>query len=803
MSGFKLLAIRPLEGCDEQFLKNLKEGMVYKFYQDYEFYISKKGAEVKITNDNYVDYKNEIISQVKFIGKEIDLYSQPDSPKINISAVVGQNGSGKSSIIELLNLFMYKYSVLSARYKDHRTLLEEQIEKNNNLCQIVNENIGAKYFDGNLMKLLHDNTIELTVDDERLQKIELLFNDVITKGIKETLSNFENKELDISLKLFENLSYTLYELNKILEINIEIHYFTTDRLRHFFRQLYNFINKFNEKIKEYNSFDQKIIQNFNCELFVLKNGQHLTLRLDNESDVAVIDELHDFYSIILNYSNSSYNSIIIGDWIKKLFHKNDGYQVPVVINPYRDKGNYFINKEFTLLKDRILKSIVHQINEQSSLSDVYIGKYKLKSIICSNKHDSYYKGNYTIPVVFPLDTEDAPYKNLVSFVDFNKNNLDYDIPNAYYDIKQHISGYLIHKYNTFNKYHLNKYFDKDKSPSDNNLEFFYSDKTHLTKKFRATANFFMNYEKHESYFKDFIGSNKLIFDKEKLFNWINNIKKNILKSDSISVDELILHTFPAIFKLDYILEFQGKEFRFNGLSSGEIQSLMNITTINYHIDNILSVHYRNTNSLDERIAYDNINVILDEIELYYHPNLQRNFIQDLLISFQNNYVNNKQIKGINILLSTHSPFILSDIPLSNVLRLKEGVPVEKSEEQTFGANIHQLLYNDFFLENGFIGEFAKIKVNEIIDYLKSIKFNHFIKKIEYKLSKDENNEIKDDLEIQLKILQLEISRITNLNYTLSIDKCKEIIDLVGEPVLKESLLSLHDEVKSYIKTTKK
>ena len=36
MSGFKLLAIRPVEGCDEKFLKNVYSGTVYSFYTDYE-----------------------------------------------------------------------------------------------------------------------------------------------------------------------------------------------------------------------------------------------------------------------------------------------------------------------------------------------------------------------------------------------------------------------------------------------------------------------------------------------------------------------------------------------------------------------------------------------------------------------------------------------------------------------------------------------------------------------------------------------------------------------------------------------
>jgi hypothetical protein len=37
--------------------------------------------------------------------------------------------------------------------------------------------------------------------------------------------------------------------------------------------------------------------------------------------------------------------------------------------------------------------------------------------------------------------------------------------------------------------------------------------------------------------------------------------------------------------------------------------------------------------------------------------------------------------------------------------------------QTFGANIHNLLANDFFMKHGFIGEWAKQKINKIIDEL--------------------------------------------------------------------------------------
>jgi predicted ATP-binding protein involved in virulence len=145
------------------------------------------------------------------------------------------------------------------------------------------------------------------------------------------------------------------------------------------------------------------------------------------------------------------------------------------------------------------------------------------------------------------------------------------------------------------------------------------------------------------------------------------------------------------------------------LSSGELQFIFTIHTILYHIRNINSVYLSKKN---EKILYENINIIFDEIELCFHPDFQRIFIKKLIKNIE--YLDIQRIKNINIIFSTHSPFILSDIPSSNILKLIEGKPQPfKENEQTFGANIHDLLANDFFLSDT-MGEFANSKVNEII-----------------------------------------------------------------------------------------
>jgi hypothetical protein len=84
--------------------------------------------------------------------------------------------------------------------------------------------------------------------------------------------------------------------------------------------------------------------------------------------------------------------------------------------------------------------------------------------------------------------------------------------------------------------------------------------------------------------------------------------------------------------------------------------------------------------------------------------------------------NLNNIIGINLCFVTHSPFILSDIPDTNILFLHVDKETNKSirinkMERTFGGNIHDMLKDNFYLDNGFMGEFSKRKIQSAIDYL--------------------------------------------------------------------------------------
>ena len=162
---------------------------------------------------------------------------------------------------------------------------------------------------------------------------------------------------------------------------------------------------------------------------------------------------------------------------------------------------------------------------------------------------------------------------------------------------------------------------------------------------------------------------------------------------------------PAMYEWDLLFKKVGgneADISLDSFSSGEKQLLNSTSAIIYHLQNLTATaitHYRN------------VNIILEEIELYYHPDYQRKLIWQLLNQIDRADI--PEIDSINILFVTHSPFILSDVPKSQVMFLEDGMLRNTMRENTFGANIHSLLKNGFFLPNLPMGEFAYEKINEL------------------------------------------------------------------------------------------
>lgn len=208
-----------------------------------------------------------------------------------------------------------------------------------------------------------------------------------------------------------------------------------------------------------------------------------------------------------------------------------------------------------------------------------------------------------------------------------------------------------------------------------------------------------------------------------------------------------------------IISINNTKINISHLSSGEKSNLLLKLVINKLIKGYESI--KNNKSLI---------ILLDEPETYLHPNMQKNLISDLSKVFE------KIDFDIHFIITTHSPFILSDLDKGNIVfldkvdddiekryddfkkgSLENGYCVNVSEfvdiKKTFGANIHSLLFNGFFMNDGVMGKFSKSILNNILMYL--------------------------------------TKRVKNIN--LSQNEIKIVINSVGEELLRSKLESLYAE----------
>lgn len=99
-------------------------------------------------------------------------------------------------------------------------------------------------------------------------------------------------------------------------------------------------------------------------------------------------------------------------------------------------------------------------------------------------------------------------------------------------------------------------------------------------------------------------------------------------------------------------------------------------------------------------------LLLDEPDMNLHPEWSRIFINELVELINANNISRR----VQVIISTHSPFMVSDLPSDRVYRITEEGNIS-NVERSFAANIHDLLIDSFFLEYS-IGEYAKLKLKD-------------------------------------------------------------------------------------------
>lgn len=344
---------------------------------------------------------------------------------------------------------------------------------------------------------------------------------------------------------------------------------------------------------------------------------------------------------------------------------------------------------------------------------------------------------------FLLRTADAFFDDIDRFI-FLKNDKELvrdtinQIDNTQFEEKNIDELFEIYKNNIINA------LENKEDEANRNREFNVSN-------FIRLVDSYSNFVK---YIDGFFNNQKFEFNRGNVFAWRKEGATSSVISEEICLPEIklddegielvnqFLDTYRSIFTAsDFV------KFIWRNISTGE--------------DALLNMYSRFCDVKDE-INSQFLLVISDEGEGYFHPEWQRKYINMLIEYLPLVFT---QCESIQVVASSNSPFLIADLPKQNVMFLGqyEGEGQQSAlsgrykvvsgvdSNQTFAANIHGLLIDNFFLSST-IGEFADRKIKEIIKVIKSSE--------------------KEDIP-QHKI-----------------ESVRRNIDLIGEPIIKKRLQEL-------------
>ncbi len=530
---------------------------------------------------------------------------------INVTAIVGKNGSGKSSVLELLLILAFKA-------KDY----------------------------------IFDNQYGLwcIVFDRKISKFGIL--------------------------TFSESNFSFSKINTLCNINIEDRYIKQVSGTSFFTIHYNlsfeqysssFVNLISRYLQTYHGslydFDSKSLNTSNA--FSFPNKKYNKIDLDKMDNVAVLLMFRT-----LNANNK------IREYFNNLFKNNKLNFIPSSVTVQLDKDN------------------LKQVFGNASIAENTVSK--VKDLRLENLYILF------INIIMSYWNIDTTPKNLQHY---------------FLDDASPILSFIRYKYDELlRKYTRVTIGELVEAVNDDmiNLVAIFKDST-LLKQLKQSESL-----------------NTSVYNLAELIDSIRlNKYDNDVFMNSITNSDIILHTLPYLPEFVQVDVKSTYNVKFSDFSRGE----KHIITFIYSLIYYFPYYDRNT-------SVNVINILIDEIESGLNP-----FWQQKIVTIVHKIISFLELNNImiNIVVTTHSPFLLSDIPKQNIIFLntyKEDDKEVQNEEQkagnckvvdglhdkqeTFGQNIHTLLSDSFFMEDGLMGEFAKSKINEII------RFHNITKKNKHK-----------------------------------------------------------------------
>lgn len=605
-------------------------------------------------NINFSNYTLEVIlgedQLSNFYGNNIS----------NITAIIGNNGSGKTSILDIIatsdeerKKFLNKSSYCLIFLKDDLLYLEmHNFSINNVIFLNTNTQLNLKNYTGHYT--IGSNSIEdlFTIYYFQLTK-SVAQSNVQTDIIKRVYKN--SKQLSISDATSKYKAYELLVTEGFFPENADYKWLikvdTYDKLIDYitdycFRKMLPLDSMYEHNLKE-------IIWNYidpTYESHIIDNG--------NSEDLSIfLKDNISFFESFNRFKNKEYNDDLEfeDDRIRDEFNK----QFNIAISNYKKNVSirrfnfifkpFFQNESKQELTFKELQILNCLIDTYTYIRDLYFPNYNKESEVVKQ-----WEHICGIVVIY--------FKQLL--------NPEFIIDNT--------GEFVGDSFQSF----CEEFSSSDIYPKDDIGDYI-----------NFTARFL----------RQFYKINSTLISEDKCCSILD------LKIDNKSVDDFIKELnrkidFEESRKVKLINERKLVSwFKMTEVTSRGEQNLLDITTL--------------INFLSEKLVVGESLIVIDEIEDGLHLEWTRRLLHFLINKF--NMVPNHKFQ---LIFTTHSPFMLSDIKSGNVIALVKdntnGLTSIQPYKNTFAKNIQEIMHDDMFIKDIY-GEFAIYRINTIIKDLNS------------------------------------------------------------------------------------
>ncbi|HDR6268311.1 TPA: AAA family ATPase [Bacillus cereus] len=671
------------------------KGQGFNFGGEYIF-------EYKVVDNKLIIKKNENYIRNFFNTQESGNIS-------NVSAIVGRNGVGKSTIIEAMKGLLLDGGILGKKKEEDYYFYKRIL--------VIKEGNQYKIFiHKDLLSLDRFGQYNIEYHNMEEKYIDRVFT-VIIYGDLENTHQFKTSRFVrvYETEIFQDTMCVYF--STVFDSN-PYYYYTMPEKSYFDLSNMGILNRLNKKQIEFKNMELQrgIADRF--EQKDLRFGTSTISQFSTEELEAKIMLLQDSESkkVISEYMSFPEKLILDLDYI---LYKAENF-------------SFFDEDSENLLRCELESTKLYKIEKL-----IY---EKIKKLISDGSEKSIAKSTLYYRII------DAYFTDVNAFVRFQirQENIKMKLE----DIKDdsYIDFDIIKMLNVFQETILKMNEDGELDSNNEFREFYKFNRGEFLKLHNG-------YVKLIDFFERNIQNNRISFQKGTIS--LTKMEEGGVKSSYISdmsvieitLDNEGLQLASELIKIYRKLYTIADFIRFSwaGISSGE-NALFSMLS-RFHL-------------LREHIIEKNMVIFFDEGELCLHPEWQRKYI-DIITSYVQRIFSNA--KNIQIVFSTNSPLLISDIPNRNIIfldRFKDGdlagkcKVVENSEfPQTFAANIHNLMINGFFMEST-MGEFSAKKIKDVISLLQQ------------------------DVQISIE---------SALDFIEKSEEISGIIKLIGEPIVRKKL----------------